>query len=231
MGALANLGYEISDETVGNVLRRNGIPPAPKRSRDTKWADFIKSHAETIVATDFFTAEVLTPGGLLTFYVLFFIHLATRKVHIAGITEYPDEQSMMQIARNETMVDYGFLCGKRYLIHDRDGKFCPAFLRIIKDAGVKPLKLPARSPNLNPVAERWVKSVKVETLSRLVLFSEESLRSTLTQYVSHYHKERNHQSFDNYLLFPEPGTLQSEGEISCNERLGGLLKFYYRKAG
>ncbi len=230
-GALANLGYEISDETVGNILRRNGVPPAPTRSRNRTWADFIKSHCESIVATDFFTAEVLTSGGLVTFYVLFFIHLASRRVHIAGITEYPDEKWMMQIARNETMVDCGFLDGRRYLIHDRDGKYCPAFLAIIKEAGVEPLKLPARSPNLNPIAERWVKSVKVETLSRLVFFSEDSLRQALIQYVAHYHKERNHQSFDNHLLFPEPGSLQTEGEIACKERLGGLLKFYYRKAG
>lgn len=229
-GALANLGYEVSDETVGNILRRNGIPPAPVRSRNTTWADFIRSHADSIVATDFLTAEVLTKGGLLTYYVLFFIHLASRKVRVAGMTEYPNEEWMAQIARNETMVDYGFIEGKRYLIHDRDGKYCPAFLQIIKDAGVKPLKLPAHSPNLNPIAERWVKSVKVETLSRLVFFSEESLRQALIEYVAHYHKERNHQSFDNSLLFPDPSLSTAHGEIACKERLGGVLKFYYREA-
>jgi hypothetical protein len=230
-GALANLGYEISDQAVGDILKRNGIPPAPTRSRNTTWADFIKAHAETIVATDFFTAEVLTAGGLVTFYVLFFVHLASRRVHIGGITENPDEKWMMQIARNETMADWGFLEGRRYLIHDRDGKYCPTFLGIIEDAGVKPLKLPAHSPNLNPVAERWVKSVKVEALSRLVFFSEGSLRRALSDYVSHYHQERNHQSFDNLLLFPQRDSLRPEGEIACKERLGGLLKFYCRKTG
>ena len=107
---------------------------------------------------------MLTTGGLVTVYVLFFIHLARRRVHIAGVTQHPDEQWMRQIARNETLVDYGFLNGKRHLIHNRDDKYCPAFLAIIKDAGMEPLKLPARSPNLNSVAERWVKSAKVETL-------------------------------------------------------------------
>ncbi len=230
-GSLANLGHDISDQTVGNILRRNGIPPAPTRSRNTTWADFIRAHADSIVAADFFTAEVLTGGGPVTFYVLFFVHLASRRVRVAGITEHPDEQWITQIARNETRVDCGFLEGRRYLIHDRDGKFCPAFLRIIKDAGVEPLKLPARSPNLNPVAERWVKSVKVETLSRLVFFSEDALRRALGAYLSHYHKERNHQSLGNRLLFPEPVTLQTNGKIVCKERLGGLLKFYYRKVG
>jgi putative transposase len=229
-GALANLGYEIADQTVGNILKRNGIPPAPTRSRNTTWADFIRAHADSIVAADFFTAEVLTGGGPVTFYVLFFIHLASRRVRIAGITEHPDEKWMMPIARNETMVDYGFLDGRRYLIHDRDGKFCPAFRRIIKDAGVEPLKLPARSPNLNPVAERWVKSVKTENLSRLVLFSEDALRRACSEYLRHYHEERNHQSFGNRLLFPEVSTTETEGRINCRERLGGLLKFYHRDA-
>lgn len=229
-GALANLGYEIADQTVGNILKRNGIPPAPTRSRNTTWADFIRANADSIVAADFFTAEVLTDGGPVTFYVLFFIHLASRRVRIAGMTEHPDEKWMMQIARNETMVDFGFLEGRRYLVHDRDGKFCPAFRRIIKDARVEPLKLPARSPNLNPVAERWVKSVKTENLSRLVLFSEDALRRACSEYLRHYHEERNHQSFGNRLLFPEVSTTETEGRINCRERLGGLLKFYHRDA-
>ena len=166
----------------------------------------------------------------MTFYVLFFIHLASRRVRIAGMTAHPDEKWMMQIARNETMVDFGFLEGRRYLIHDRDGKFCPAFQRIIKDAGVEPLKLPARSPNLNPVAERWVKSVKVESLSRLVFFSEEALRRACSEYLGHYNEERNHQSLGNRLLFPEVSTTETVGRINCRERLGGLLKFYHRDA-
>ncbi len=230
-GALANVGHTISDQAIGNILKRNGIPPAPTRSRNTTWADFIKTHAESIVAADFFTAEVLSSGGPVTFYVLFFVHLATRRVHVAGVTEHPDESWMKQIARNETMVDSGFLDGRRHLIHDRDGKFCPAFDSIINDAGVNPVKLPPPSPNLNPVAERWVKSVKVEALSRLVLFSEDGLRRTLKEYLEHYHKERNHQSFENRLLFPDGAFSQVEGEICSRERLSGLLRFYHRKAG
>ncbi len=137
---------------------------------------------------------------------------------------------MMQMARNETMADYGFLKGRRYLIHDRDTKYCAAFRRIIRDAGVEPLKLPPRSPNLNPFAERWVRSIKNEAISRLVFFSEEALRRAAGQYLLHYHEERNHQGRGNRLLFPKPGTSETQGRIVTKERLGGLLRFYDREA-
>ena len=122
-GALANLGYEISDQAVGNVLRRHGLPPAPERKRTTSWTDFIRTHLELLAGTDFFTAEVLTLRGLVTYYVLFFIHLESRRVYIAGITVHPNEAWMKQIARNVTMDDCGALRDRRYLLHDRDTKF------------------------------------------------------------------------------------------------------------
>ena len=122
-GALANLGHEVSDQAVGNILKRHGIPPAPERKKATTWTEFIRSHMDVLAATDFFTAEVWTQGGLATYYVLFFIHLATRRVHLAGITPNPNEPWMIQVARNVTMADVGFLSPSRYLIHDRDSKF------------------------------------------------------------------------------------------------------------
>jgi putative transposase len=123
VGALANLGYTISDQTVGNILKRHGLPPAPERKTTTTWKAFIRTHMDVLVATDFFTAEVWTWGGLVTYYVLFFIHLESRKVHIAGVTPHPNEQWMRQIARNVTMEEWGFLSPGQYLIHDRDGKY------------------------------------------------------------------------------------------------------------
>ena len=126
-GALANLGHEVSDQAVGNILRRHGIPPAPERKKASTWTEFIRSHMDVLAATDFFTAEVWAQGGLVTYYVLFFIHLATRRVYIAGITPHPNEQWMTQVARNVTMADVGFLSSSRYLIHDRDSKFCESF--------------------------------------------------------------------------------------------------------
>jgi transposase InsO family protein len=230
VGALANLGYSISDQTVGNILKRHGLLPAPERKKTTTWHEFIRTHMDVLVATDFFTTEVWTWGGLVTYYVLFFIHLDSRKVHVAGVTPHPDQCWMVQIARNVTMADWGFLSSGLYLIHDRDGKYCPAFQQIIDASGVKRVPLPARSPNLNAYAERWVRSVKDECLSRLILFGEASLHRALHEYADHYHYERNHQGKGNVLLLPSSSQARGrEGPIRCHERLGGLFKYYYRE--
>jgi len=204
VGALANVGHHLSDRTVGNILRRHAISPAPQRKQTTRWRDFIRAHMDVLVGTDFFTAEVLTLKGLVTYYVLFFMHLETRRVCVAGMTPHPDQQWMEQQARNVTMKGWGFLAQSRYLLHDRDGKFCPAFREVIRACNVRTLQLPAHSPNLNAYAERWVRSVKQECTSRLIFFGESSLRRALTQYTEHYHAERNHQGKGNELLFPLP---------------------------
>jgi transposase InsO family protein len=229
-GALANLGYEISDQTVGNVLRRHGLPPAPERKRTTTWAAFIRTHLTLLAGTDFFTAEVLTLRGLMTYYVLFFIHLESRRVDVAGITVHPNEPWMKQIARNATMDDCGVLRDCRYLLHDRDTKYTRSFRAIVASGRVEPLALPARSPNLNAHAERWVRSVKEECLSKVILFGERSLRRALSDYVEHFHTERNHQGKGNVLLFPRANDRQREGPVQCRERLGGLLRYYHREA-
>jgi putative transposase len=231
VGALANLGYTISDQTVGNILKRRGLPPAPERQTTTTWKACIRTHMDVLVATDFFTAEVWTLGGLVTYYVLFFIHLSSRKIHIAGVTPHPKEAWMVQVARNVTMEEWGFLSAGQYLIHDRDGKYGPAFQQLIDTAGITRVPLPPRSPNLNAYAERWVRSVKEECLSRLILCGEASLRHALTQYVAHFHHERNHQGKDNVLLFPTGSQdVERAGPMQCRERLGGLLKYYAREA-
>jgi putative transposase len=227
VGALANLGYTISDQTVGNILKRHGIAPAPARKTTTTWKEFIRTHLDVLIATDFFTTEVWTLDGLVTYYVLFFIHLGSRKVHIAGMTPHPHEAWMVQVARHVTMEEWGFLSPGQSLIHDRDGKYCPAFQHIIDAAGITRVPLPPRSPNLNAYAERWVRSVKEECLSRLILFGEASLWHALQEYVEHYHHERNHQGKGNLLLFPTSRADERRtGLIYCRERLGGLLKYY-----
>lgn len=231
-GALANLGHKASDQTVGNVLRRHGIAPAPKRSQTTTWKDFIRSHMEVLSGVDFFTVEVLTWKGLATYYVLFFIHLESRRVSIAGITQHPSETWMEQIARNATDEISGYLREHRYVLHDRDTKFCPVFRSILQASGIQALTLPPRSPNLNAFAERWVRSVKQECLSKLILFGEGSLNRALTEFSRHYHEERNHQGKDNVLLFPSPDHLKTSmnRSVHCGKRLGGLLKYYCRAA-
>ena len=138
---------------------------------------------------------------------------------------------MVQIARNVTMADWGVLSPGQCLIHDRDGKYCPAFQHIIDEAGVKRVPLPPRSPNLDAYAERWVRSVKEEALSCLILFGERSLRHVLSEYESHYHAERPHQGQGTMILLPVPRhRTQSNEPIQCRERLGGLLKYYDREA-
>jgi putative transposase len=227
VGALANLGLTVSAQTVGNILKRHGIAPAPERKTTTTWKEFIRTHMDVLVATDFFTTEVWTLGGLVTYYVLFFIHLGSRRVQVVGVTPHPNEAWTIQVARNVTMEEWGFLSPGQYLIHDRDGKYCPAFHQLIDAAGVTRVPLPPRSPNLHAYAERSVRSVKEECLSRLILFGEASLQHTLHEYVEHYHHERNHQGKDNVLLFPVVRHVtERQGAMRCRERLGGLLKYY-----
>lgn len=192
---------------------------------------FYPGHKAVLAATDFFSVEVLTLRGLVTFYVLFFIHLESRRVEIGGITEHPNERYMMQMARNVTMDEWGFLGNRRYLIHDRDSKYTRSFRALIKPGGVRSLCLPPQSPNLNAFAERWVRSVKKECLSKLILFGEGSLRRALSEYVAHYHAKRNHQGKANVVLFPGPvGDRSSTSEVKCRDRLGGLLRYYHREA-
>jgi putative transposase len=230
-GALANLGHKVCDQTVGNVLQRHGVPPAPERKRTTTWAAFIRTHLALLAGSDFFTAEVLTLRGLVTYYVLFFIHVESRRVDIAGITVHPNEPWMKQIARNVTMEEHGILRDCRYLLHDRDTKYTQSFRAIVASGRVEPLALPARSPNLNAYAERWVRSVKEECLSKVILFGERSLRRSLAEYVEHYHAERNHQGKDNVLLFPRDTRIQCDQQtVRCRERLGGLLRYYHQEA-
>jgi transposase InsO family protein len=232
VGALMNLGHHVTDQTVGNVLRRHGIDPAPKRSQNTTWKEFIESHMAVLAGIDFFTVEVLTWRGLVTYYVLFFIHLGSRRVSLAGITRQPDEAWMQQMARNATDENWGHITQRRYASHDRDTKFCASFRTTLAAGGIKPIQLPARSQNLNAFAERWVRSVKQECLSKLILFGEASLRRALAEFVEHFHTERNHQGRGNVLLFPsnEARDGRRRRSVSCRERLGGLLKYYCRAA-
>ncbi len=232
VGALSNIGFKVSDQTVGNVLKMNGIPSAPVRKKDSTWAEFIKSHQDVLAGCDFFTTEVITPAGLITYYVLFFIHVGSRRVYIAGATPNPDEKWMKQVARNVTMANWGFLKGCRYLIHDRDSKICDSFQKIIKSVDIEPIKLPARSPNLNSIAERFVLTIKSECLSKLIFFGEQNLMRAITEFITHYHTERNHQGKGNALLFPSPDFDPNikTNPITQRTRLDGMLNYYYREA-
>ncbi len=166
----------------------------------------------------------------MTYYVLFFIHIGSREVHIAGITPHPNEGWMKQVARNVTMADWGFLAECKYLIHDRDSKFCKSLRSIIASMGIKPIRLPPQSPRMSSFAERFVRSVKRECLQKMIFFGEDGLRKALKKYCDHYHQERNHQGKNNFLLFPNPKLMANKGKIKRRDRLNGMLKYYYRSA-
>jgi transposase InsO family protein len=229
-GALANLGHDIGRGTIAEILVRKGIGPAPERKRKTTWKEFLEQHWDLIVAADFFTVEAWTRRGLQRFMVLFFIELSTRKVEIAGIASVANGLWMEQIGRNLTDAVDGIVKGKRYLIHDRDPLFTSEFLRLLEGIGVKSVKLPARSPNLNAHAERFVRTIKESCLERLILFGKGSVRRAASEFSVHYHRERNHQGLGNKLIYPEPKLVREGRKVERRERLGGLLNYYYRAA-
>lgn len=230
-GALANLGHHIDKITVRNILRRHHMDPAPIRHKGgMSWSQFLKQHWEVLAATDFFTVEVSTWCGLVTFYILFVMELSTRRVDVAGITPHPNAAYMQQCARQLTDYSDGFLLGKRYLLHDRDQKFTQAFDQLLRDSGVEPVVLPPRSPNLNAYCERFVGSIKEEALNRMIVMGEASLRYVIRTYLRHYHAERNHQGLGNHLITPEPGMGGYMGRVVRREHLGGVLSYYYREA-
>ncbi|NOY94762.1 MAG: transposase [Deltaproteobacteria bacterium] len=229
-GALTNLGVDLGRSTIARILEEAGLTPAPERGERTRWSTFLKSHWHSRAAADFFTVEVLSLRGLVRYHVFFVIELTTRRVEIAAVRHAPDGAFMEQVARNLTDVTDGFLRGKRYLILDRDPLYTKAFRRTLREAGVKPLLLPTRSPNLNAFAERFVLSVKSECLNRIIPLSEAHLRYILRQYAQHYHLERNHQGLDNALIESRASPANTNGRVVRRTRLGGFLSFYQRAA-
>ncbi len=228
--ALGNLGHVVGRNTIKRILSEHGLEPAPERSKRMPWKTFIKAHLGAIAATDFFNVEVLSLAGLIRYSVLFVLDVKSRRVHIACVVRQPLGAWMKQVARNLTDSVDGFLRGMRYLIHDRDPLFTREFRDLLRAAGVECLKLPAHSPNLNAYAERFVLSIKSECLNKLVLLGERHLRWAVSEFVEHYHLERNHQGLDNRLLTAPVSSANDNGPVERRERLGGLLSHYYRRA-
>jgi len=220
-GELKALGHRVASTTIANVLKTNGIKPAPERP--SCWRAFLKAHWGQVAATDFFTTEVWTVGGLETFYVLFFIDLKTRRVHVAGITTNPTDWFMGQVA----LAARSSLKDCRFLIHDRDTKFSLRFRIVMEDFGITPIRTPYQAPNANVYAERFVLSIKSECLRRMIFFGETSLRRAIAEYVEHYHEVRAHQGIGNVRL---DGRVEaaSVGPVRRSGRLGGILKHYHR---
>jgi putative transposase len=231
--ALRSLKIEVGRSTVASILQEAGIEPAPERTRKRTWKQFIRSHWETLYACDFFAVETLGVFRPVRIMVFFVIELRTRAVHIAGIRINPDGAWMMQIARNLVDPEDGFLRDATHLIHDRDPLFTKAWVELLKSSGVKSVRIPAGSPNCNPHAERFVRTVRSECLDSFVIFGEQHLRHLLREYISHYLRERFHQGLGGQLIAPAKPSANDNsttGEIRCRSRLGGLLNFYHRDA-
>jgi putative transposase len=227
-GALKNLGHRVGRSTIARILKAHGIPPVPQRP--TSWQTFLRAHWGAIAGADFFTTEVWTWRGLVTFYTVFVIDLASRRVQIVGSTPHPDEVFMRQVGRTLTAEDEGFLVGHRVLICDRDAKWSMPVRTRLGDAGIRVMQTPYQAPNANAYAERFVRSIKEECLSRVIPLGEHHLRRTIAQFVAHYHRERNHQGLENELIEGARTVEEHVGRIRRHQRLGGLLNYYCRAA-
>jgi putative transposase len=186
-GALKNLGHRVARSTIATILKQQGIPPSDERT--TSWQTFLRAHWGALVAADFFTTEVWTLRGLVTYYTVFVIELQSRRVHIVGSTPHPDEAFMLQIARHLTDATDGVVDGSRFLICDRDQKWSAAVRHLLETSDVRVIRTPFRAPNCNAHAERFVRSIKEECLNRVIPLGEQHFRRTLAEFVVHYHRE------------------------------------------
>jgi transposase InsO family protein len=225
-GALKNVGHRVARSTIATILKAEGIPPSGERP--TAWRTFLRAHWPALVAADFFTTEVWTARGLVTYYTVFVIELESRRVHVAGSTRYPDEVFVVQAMRELTNAIDGVLAGGRVLICDRDRKWSPV-LEFLEREGVRIIRTPLRAPNCNAYAERFVRSIKEECLDRVIPLGERHLCRTIAEFVAHYHGERNHQGIGNELIRPLQRA-NGHGPVRRRQRIGGLLNYYYRAA-
>jgi putative transposase len=229
LGELIKLGFpKISRATVKRILMRNGYDPD---GSDDTWRRFLKRHWETLWACDFLSKDVLTPFGVKSYYIFFAIQVATRRVVVTGITQHPDAAWMNQQAKNLSIHFHEIGSFPTLFIRDGDGKFQCRFDEFLALDGVRVLKIPARSPNLNAFAERWIQSFKHECLNHFVVFGEKHLRYIVREYLEYYNRLRPHQGIGNVCLTEPLEKVTGKGEVLCDERLGGILKHYYRETG
>ncbi len=224
-GELCKLGHQVSASTVRRVLRSTRIPPAGRRG-DAGWGEFLRAHARSAIACDFFTVDTVF---LRRLYVFFFIELATRRVFFAGCTANPDAAWVTQQARNLSgRIGDGEL-RPTILIRDRDSKFASAFDEVFCTEGVRVVKTPIRAPKANAFSERWVQSARREILDRVLIFGERHLHAVITHYVDHYNHARPHRGLG--LAAPIPCQVQvARGPVTRHARLGGLINEYSRLA-
>jgi len=226
-GELGKLGHTVGRTTIRAILRRHSVPPAPQRAqRGRTWQAFLAGHRDTLLACDFFTVET---AFLKTLYVLFFLEVGSRRVHLAGCTAHPTAAWVTQQARNLawTLQDHGRPL--RFLIHDRDAKFPPAFDRVFAAEGLEIVRTPYRAPTANAYAERWIRSARAECLDHLLIVGAGHVQRVLAKYVAHYNEAHPHQGLDQRC--PTPLTVASpHGPVHRRDVVGGLIHEYYREA-
>jgi putative transposase len=231
MGELKKLGISPpSRTTVKNILKAEGLEPGPKRGAGT-WDEFLAMHAHTLWQCDFFSKKIWTLTGLRQCFVLAFVHVGSRKVFVTEATFKPDTVWMQAAAESFIEHTQQTETGATLLMRDRDSIYIPDFDGALSAAGIEVKKVGFRSPNMNAFAERWIQSIQQECLDNFIVFGEEHFNHLVSEYLVHYHTERPHQSMGNRLLSGEEPEVSVAGEITCQQRLGGLLKSYQRKAG
>ncbi len=223
-GELLKLGFRISPSTVRRLLASAGLDPAPRRQA-VSWPAFLRRQAASLLACDFFTVETVT---LRRLYVLFFIELGSRRVHLAGCTPNPSGAWVVQQARKLGFTNV--LEQTRFLIHDRDSKFTAAFDELFRSEGIKVIATPVQAPQANAYAERFVRTIRNECLDWLLIIGRRHLEQVLRTYIQHYNQERPHRGLA--LQPPEPVRVKRprSGDVRRRDHLGGLLHEYYRTA-
>jgi putative transposase len=229
-GELVGLGIKLAASTVWTILKEAGIEPAPKRL-EQNWSEFLRAQAASILECDFLTVDTLF---LKRFYVLFFIELATRRVHLAGITTNPDGRWVTQQARNLLMElgDEGIR--PRFLVRDRDRKFTRDFDEVFRSEGVRVIKAPVQAPKARAHAERWVGSIRRECPDRLLIIGRRHLELVVREYAQHYNTHRPHRSLDQRTPLAKPPINEPAPHVELpqldllrrRDRLGGLLREY-----
>jgi transposase InsO family protein len=226
-GEVLKLGVRLGRSTVRDILKRQQVLPAPERARQrTTWRQFLAQHRHQVLACDFLVVESL---WLKTIYILFFIELVSRRVHLAGCTAHPTGAWVTQQARNLAWRIQDGEVSCRFLIHDRDAKFPAAFDRVLVQEGVEIVLTPPHCPQANGVAERWIRSARAECLNHLLILGERQLHRTLTTYIQFYNQRRPHQGLGQQSPIPRAPAAAC-GSVVCRDMLGGLLHDYTRDA-
>jgi transposase InsO family protein len=226
-GELVGLGYQIAASTVWKILHRAGVDPAPRRSGPS-CKQFLTTQAHTILSCDFFTVDTVF---LQRIYVLFFVQIATRQVHVVGVTAHPTGAWVAQQARNLLMDLDQRITGLRFLLRDRDTKFTAAFNAVFTAAGIDVIKTPPQAPRANSCAERWVGTVRRECTDRILIVGERHLATVLAAYTSHYNDHRPHRSLGQRPPNPPPHIVDlAAARIKRRPILGGLINEYSQAA-